>query len=414
MSAATDADELRARASAAVKPRLATAEIPEPPAYLSEGPPDEDAPELTAQRGASEPPAAAEPEQAAPPIVLRHIADIVAERREAHWLKGLHKILERNVTAVLAGARNTFKSFIAHHWAMTAAMHGEPVVILSAEGAGLDRRTDAWMRTYAPKLDLRKLKLRALERAINLNSNSTLEALQEAIGEAPTLILVDTYSKYAPGLDENDNTEVALYLANLGFGLRDFYKSTVLLVAHSGHADAKRPRGASVLMANPDAEYIVTRPDALAMSATLTRERFKDCPHMPPLAYSAEVVDLGRMDSHGEPVTSLVMRDVDFLATLAAGKPELHGKAQRRLLNLLREAKNCGEYIWTLSEIRGIGRDAGMHRNTVSAAAQALTFSPYMVPCVGGWRLAGAQDEEARTARDAPEPRLALDGDLGL
>jgi hypothetical protein len=409
-----DREELRAAAARAAAERDKVLPLEDPTVTPDPGPPPHDGTPPLGEPLRAHGTANGE-EQTLPPIVLRHIADIVAERREARWLKGLHKVLECNVTAVLAGARNTFKSFIGHHWAMTAAMHGEPVVILSAEGAGLDRRTDAWMRTYAPKLDLRKLKLRALERAVNLNCSSTIEALQDAIGDAPSLILVDTYSKYAPGLDENDNTEVALYLANLGFGLRDFYKSTVLLVAHSGHADAKRPRGASVLMANPDAEFIVTRPDALAMSATVTRERFKDSSHMPPLAYSAEVVDLGRMDSYGEPVTSLVMRDADFLAALAAGKTELHGKAQRKLLDLLREAKNCGDYIWTLSEIRGIGRDAGMHRNTVLAAAQALTFSPYMVACVGGWRLAGPQDEEtAKATRGAPEPRPALAEDFGL
>ena len=357
-----------------------------------------------------------EPEEPeTPSIVLRHIADILAERREAQWLNGLHKTLERNVLAVLAGSRNTFKSFIAHHWAMTAAQHGESVVILSAEGAGLDRRTDAWMRTYAPSLDLRKLQMRALERAVNLNSASMLEALRTAISDAPALIVVDTYSKYAPGLDENDNAEVALYLAMLCAGLRDHYRCTVLLVAHAGHADAKRPRGASVLMSNPDAEYIVTRPDALAMSASVTRQRFKDSASMRPLAYNAEVIDLGRMDSYGEPVTSLVMRDGDFLAALAASKPDLHGKAQRRLLDLLKQEKNIGHDIWTLGEIRGVGREAGMHRNTANAAATALTFSAYMVPTVGGWRLAGAKDEEtAKAARRTAEPRKASPEDLGL
>ncbi len=41
-------------------------------------------------------------------------------------------------------------------------------------------------------------------------------------------------------------------------------------------------------MANPDAEYIVERPDPQGMTATVTRERFKDCAPLPPLAYRAE------------------------------------------------------------------------------------------------------------------------------
>jgi len=327
----------------------------------------------------------------APPastIALRHIADIVAERREPQWLRGLHKMLERDVLAVLAGSRSTFKSFIAHHWAMLTAVSGEPVVILSAEGAGLDRRTDAWMRTHAPAVDLRSLKLYAFERALKLNASATLDDLRQAndaMGCNPALTVVDTLSKFAPGLDENNNAEVALYLATVGNWLREHYRCTGLLVAHAGHGDARRPRGASSLMANPDAEYIVERPDPIGMTVTVTRERFKDSPSLAPLAYTAEVVDLGRLDSYGEPVTSLVMRDA---AVPAAGKPELHGRAQRQLLAALRAQSSEDAGIWTLADIREIGRKAGLQRNTARSAAEALTFSSHLTATIGGWKLA--------------------------
>jgi hypothetical protein len=325
-----------------------------------------------------------------PPIVLRHVADIVEERREAQWLAGTHKILERGVLAVLAGSRNTFKSFIALHWAMLAALEGEPVLILSGEGAGLDRRVDAWMRTYAPAKNLSSLSLWALERAVNLNANDVRNEVRDAIDTCkftPALIVIDTFSKFAPGLDENDNAEVALYLSTLGCELREHYGSTVLLVAHAGHADAKRPRGASALMANPDAEYIVERPSPADMTATVTRERFKDSPPLPPLAYSAEVVNLGRVDSYDESVTSLVMREVDSASVIVAHKPELRGKAQRQLLAALRAHTTDGVGIWTLQDMREIGRKAGMHRNSARSAAEALTFCPHLTPTVGGWRL---------------------------
>lgn len=338
-----------------------------------------------------------------PRVLLRHIADIVAERREAQWLKGLHKTLERNVLAVLAGSRNTFKSFIAHHWAMTAGLNGESVVILSAEGAGLDRRTDAWMRTYAPHVDLRRLNIVAMERAVNLNSSEIVKELQEAIGghyditgkkvgNWPALILIDTYSKFAPGLDENDNAEVALYLAKLSVDLRLYFEGcTVLLVAHAGHADAKRPRGASVLMANPDAEYIVERPDPTAMMATVSRERFKDSASMAKLAYAAEVIDVGRLDRYGEPVTSLVMRDTEAAAVVEVKLPALRGKAQKQMLAMLRAETNGTEgRIWTLEDMRALGRKGGMSKATARSAVEALTFTPHMTATTGGYRLSNA------------------------
>jgi hypothetical protein len=115
---------------------------------------------------------------------------------------------------------------------MLAALEGRCIVILSAEGAGLDRRVDAWMRVHAADADLRNLSVLALERQLKLNSADVLTELGEAIkgaGVKPDLILVDTYSKYAMGIDENDNAEVALFLGMLSGGLRDEYGATMLV-----------------------------------------------------------------------------------------------------------------------------------------------------------------------------------------
>ena len=147
-------------------------------------------------------------------------------------------------------------------------------------------------------------------------------------------MLIDTLSKFSPGLDENDNAEVAQYLHRLSAGIRDRYECTVLLVAHSGHGDAKRPRGASALMANPDAEYIIERPDPVGMLVTVSRERFKDTPSLPALAYKARIVDLGRCDSYGEPVTSLVIEPTDTPPLKLAGK---WGRNQLAAIGALKE-----------------------------------------------------------------------------
>lgn len=243
-----------------------------------------------------------------PRIALRHVADIVAERRQPTWL--LLKVLEAGVLAVLVGPRGTFKSFLALHWAMLAALKGKQVLILSAEGAGLDRRVDAWMRVHGQGRDLRSLPVLAVERQLNLNSAATLADLKASIAAAgimPALVIVDTLSKFAAGLDENDNAAVALFLAMLSATLRDEFGATVLLVAHTGHADAKRPRGASVLMANPDCEFVVERPGPQGMTITVSRERFKDSESMSPLTYAAQVVELGRVDNEGQAITSLVL-----------------------------------------------------------------------------------------------------------
>jgi hypothetical protein len=318
--------------------------------------------------------------------LLRPLYEIVSERREPKWLQ--HKVLEAGVLAVLAGPRSTFKSFIALDWMMRSAIAGHGGVILSGEGAGLDRRVDAWLRVHGNGHDLRALPIYALERPKNLNLADELLTVSNAIAALPfkaEFVIVDTLSKFSAGLDENSNFEVAEFLSRVAVGLRDLFGCTVLLVAHSGHGDAKRPRGASALMANPDAEYIVARPDATAMTVTVTRERFKDYRALEPLAYEARVVDLGRSDSYGEPVTSLALVSTDLPAV---PRREPVGKAQRALLEALRQRKREGHVgVWTLTELRALARGAGFNKGTARSAVEGLSLSPHMVATVGGYRL---------------------------
>jgi hypothetical protein len=279
---------------------------PDPADYLppeiDDPEPDRELPPIEDEAGQGEQTAAEHP------VSFRHVAEIVAEQREPEWL--LDDVIEANVLAVLAGPRGTFKSFVALDWSMRAAAVGQPVVILSGEGAGLDRRVDAWIKTHGAGRGADEFPVYALERALNLNADLevvNLKAAIERMAQSPAMVVVDTFSKFSAGLDENDNGEVSTYLARLSRSIREVFKTTVLLVAHSGHADQARPRGASALMANPDAEYILARPSPGAMSVSVTRERFKDSPALPPLWYDAQVVDLGRNDKRGQPVTSLAL-----------------------------------------------------------------------------------------------------------
>jgi hypothetical protein len=307
----------------------------------------------------------------------------VAERREPDWL--IHKIIERDVLAVLAGPRGTFKSFVALDWSMRMALAGHSGVILSGEGAGLDRRIAAWAQHHRENLDLSSVPLVALERAVNLSAPVELGELVLALGcleQSPAFVVIDTLSKFSAGMDENDNSEVAAFLAALTSEIREQFKCTVLLIAHSGHADAKRPRGASSLMANPDAEYIVERPDPKAMTVTVSRERFKDAPSMPALAYQAKVIDLGRLDRYGEAVTSLALDSTDLIPL----RPKVTGKAQQTLLAAL-EATQQGSGVWTEADLREIGRKAGLHRNSARDAVLGLRQLGYFEATIGGVRL---------------------------
>ena len=54
---------------------------------------------------------------------------------------------------------------------MLVAMRGLPVVILSGEGGGLDRRMAAWLQVHAPTVDADSLPIYVLERALDLTAD---------------------------------------------------------------------------------------------------------------------------------------------------------------------------------------------------------------------------------------------------
>jgi hypothetical protein len=372
---------------------------PEPPADLPDMPPPEawqDTPEAQGMTRSHEPDVASVTPgvtNATPGlrVELRHVADIVEENREPEWL--LHHVIEAKVVAVLAGPRASFKSFIALDWAMRIATAGNPVTLLSGEGGGLGRRIKAWMQTFGGGQNLRSLPITALERPLNLNREEEMALLVGAIDKAgapPSLVVIDTLSKFSAGMDENSNQEVAAYLAAVSRYIRERYDASVLIVAHSGHGDADRPRGASALMANPDSEFIVKRAAQPNTHVEVTRQRFKDTGELPNLAYEAEVIDLGAADRYGERLTSLVMRQ-----SVAQGEKPItaqapQGKAQRTILLALRERQKRSEtpLVWTIEEMRQIGRECGISRQSVHDAVEKLVMSPFLTATMGGSRLA--------------------------
>jgi hypothetical protein len=217
---------------------------------------------------------------------------------------------------------------------------------------------------------------------------SSIAATKARFRSAPlaVAVMIDTLSKFSPGMKENDNGEVSAFLASLSEQLRDLLHSTVLVVAHSGHAEAGRPRGAYALMANPDAEYIVERPNPAAMTVTVTRDRFKDTASLPPLAYTARVIDLGRRDAEGEPVTSLALDPADARDFPPKPKSGL-GKNQERGLSAMREwtRANPGVNHMASTDLQALLKTQGVKdRNRRSEVIDFLVNLRVLTPAVGG------------------------------
>lgn len=320
-------------------------------------------------------------------ITLRHMAQIMADRKETDWL--IDDTIERKVIALMVGARGSLKSFVALDWLMRCAVEGNGAVALSAEGDGLGRRLEAWHRTFAPQVDPASMPLVAMERALSLCVPDIMGELQERLAEVPwkpQILLIDTLSKYSAGLDENENSEVRDFLASLSENLRDVFGCTILLVAHTGYAASERIRGASSFGANTEAEYIVTRPSPTDMVCKVTRERFKDSPPLEPIAYSAEVIDLGRQDKRGRAITSLVLRAG---AELPAPKARAGGANQAAALVALREwvVAHPGKDVIPHDELSALLKRQGIGRQRKPEVLNWLVNAGALLPSVGGHKV---------------------------
>lgn len=338
-------------------------------------------------------------EVAKPERRLKRMSEIIKESTRPQWL--IRDVIEQGVLAILLGPRGTYKSFVAIHWAMTIALEGLPVVIISAEGRGIDRRFKAWLKTHAPDYPPHRAPLYALENRVDFNSEESVQALCAEIDQfetPPVLIVIDTLSKNSGGLDENSNSDVKAFIGRIDVCLKRKYGATVLMVHHTGHIEKGRARGASALEADTDAAYVINRiPNST--NITVTRERFKDSGDLPPLAYQAKIIDLGEFDDEDRPITSLALNPVDSstVATETRG-PLPRGLRQRELLGALRDiqSKTDRPVVWGPNELRRIARELGMPKQTAQDTSAAVaTF--WLTPSIGGYRLPEKRSESPKS-----------------
>lgn len=240
----------------------------------------------------------------------RRLGEVLADRRHVEWL--IKDFIERGVIALLIGPYGTYKSALAIEACMRAALAGEVVFILSPEGSGLQRRLQAWLDEFAPFEDHARLKVYTRERRLLISAPEEMELLTKWLaeieaecGKPPSLIAIDTLSK-ASNHKENDNDEAKALIGQIDRCLRHraAKPATVLLVVHTGVAEQGRARGAYALTADTDAAYVASFKNG---TVTMTRERFKDAPSLPPLYFTKKVRELGYRDPEGNPVTSVVL-----------------------------------------------------------------------------------------------------------
>jgi len=191
-------------------------------------------------------------------------------------------------------------------------------VYIAGEGhGGIGRRCLAWMNKHGLKSGetpsyASKVPAQLIEQAI---TREIAEIIQLICPINPGMIIIDTLSTNIGNGDESDNKDMSVLLNNVNSHIRTPTGACVAIVAHVGHGDKQRERGAYCIRGNVDFRILVKRegtPDERRCS--MFSLKTKDGPVFPPASFKAEVVTLpGVLDSENEESTSLVLKSIEYV-----------------------------------------------------------------------------------------------------
>lgn len=237
------------------------------------------------------------PERPRGAFYVEPVSRIIQQVDEPNWL--INDVIEQESLVSVFGAPKSGKSFVAIAMAASIASgneffgHGvkKKSSVLYVAGEGL-----RGIRSRCSILDDRESLADApfyiSNRTVRINDDADFTALIAEIemivashGELNLLVL-DTFQRVFSG-NENSSEDVGGFISKLDKLIAD-YKCCVLMVHHTGHGNADRARGSSVIPASLDNEFKVVRdkdsPDD-EMHLTFEQTLNKDSLHNTRLAF---------------------------------------------------------------------------------------------------------------------------------
>ncbi len=264
------------------------------------------------------------------------------------WL--IDDFVEAKALVEVFGAPEAGKSLLAIDWGLSVAA-GIPwqdcntrqgsVFYIAGEGHnGLSRRFHAW--GVNNQVDINDLPFYPSQQAASFyNKNAAIE-VEKAITlvvnktqQTPRLIIIDTLARNFGG-NENSTEDMNLFINHIDTHLRDKFKTTVLLVHHTGHGSAERGRGSSALKAAVDAEFSMVKDAKEVINLTCTK--MKDAAHPLPRSFVINGIDLTIKDEKGNPSNGAVLTKTEWVEPpKIETKTKALGKNQRNALSVLKE-----------------------------------------------------------------------------
>jgi energy-coupling factor transporter ATP-binding protein EcfA2 len=319
-----------------------------------------------------------------PPVQWLHESFDVKE--VSYLVRGL---IEPGSFVVLYGEAGCGKSTIAVDLAF-AVSQGSPwrdrptkrgmVLHIAGEGArGLRLRQAAYIEHYAVP---RTAPYALLPMAVPFGPATESELIELVaraatnIGEPPALVIVDTLARCLTG-DENTASDMGRFIGCCD-AIRNTTGASLMVLHHAGKDSTKGARGHSSLRAAADTELEVI---GRANPRSLIVRKQRDLELSPPMTFDLGPVQVGELD--GSPVTACVVKHTNDAP--APARPS--GRQQAGLLAELERRFARGAVAWTDHDLRAIGRELNMHKNTARSAVLGLFAAQYLVPSVGGATL---------------------------
>ena len=258
--------------------------------------------ETTAEGSAPIAPSVTEPKRRVEIIKWNELRD-----EPIRWT--IKDLIPANSFCALYGHPGSYKSFAALYLAAAIAGGLEafgkpstqgPVIYIALEGgAGLKRRRDALKRSMNLPDDLPLFFIKS-----QLNLGSTLEdrdalvAEIKRIGVKPSLVVIDTFARATPGIEENSAKEVGSAITIMS-SIQDDLGCGVLIIHHSGKDQARGMRGSSSLLGAVDLELECKKISVEGSTdriGQLTVTKQKDGEDGIVLGYRMDVVSLSQID----------------------------------------------------------------------------------------------------------------------
>jgi hypothetical protein len=300
---------------------------------------------------------------------------------------------------VIYGESNSGKTFFLLDLALAVA-HGAPwrgrrtrpglVIYVAGEGATSVRNRVAAYRMAKPEVQA-GMPFALIAMSVDFLNVDAVDSLIETIqvaesqcGQKVSLVCIDTFARAVARGDENSAQDVGRAVAHAD-RIREATGACVGFVHHSGKDSSKGARGSSALRAAVDTEILVEGNSGQRTAIVCKQRDLESGQRMP---FELHPVPIGRDPEEDALITSCVVRHLDEDSAATPTSHEFRGKAQRQLLAALRaQAATDPERIWSLVDLREIGRQIGLPKSSSRYAVDAMAFSPYMRPTLGGYRF---------------------------